>query len=228
MFLQLPGGRPNGLTHQMHVRFDRRPSAFAQVARRAGGGDILPHRSPALGARNNVVESQLPVRSAIDAVKFVAQEEVETREGRIFVRPYIIAKGDDARQLQSDARTVHLAVVMRDNIDSLEEHRLDRRLPRPQRQRIIRQRRVIGVEHQRRAAFGMSDQLRMIHSKPTQSLSFGGSELQLPGLVALKEERAHGPLPLLPTGCQAGVAMPMTAFSMTPGRGSFRPQLKCS
>ena len=64
-----------------------------------------------------------------------------------------------------------------------------------QAQRVIRQRRIIGVEHQRRAAIRVSDDLGMIHASAS-SLSFGRSELQLPGLVARKEERAFGPLPL--------------------------------
>ena len=71
---------------------------------------------------------------------------------------------------------------------ALQEHRLDRGLPWPQRQRVEGQRRVIGVEHQCRAAIGMADQLRMIHAGAT-SLSFGRTELQLPGLVARALEK---------------------------------------
>src|SRR5258705_10164906 len=118
---------------------------------------------------------------------------------------------------------MHLALVMGDDVDPLEEHGLDRGLPRPQAQRIIRQRRVIGVEDQRRAAIGMSDQLRMIHAS-VSSLSSGRSELQLPGLVARKEERAFGPASLvthrMPTRCD----MPMTALSLEAGQESFAQQ----
>src|SRR5262245_59835565 len=40
---------------------------------------------------------------------------------------------------------------MVDNIDTIKKHRLDRILPRPQRQREVAQRPKIGVEHQSRA-----------------------------------------------------------------------------
>ena len=152
-----------------------------------------------------MVEGQLAPRPAIDAAEFVAEEQVEPGERRIFVGPDIIAKRDHRRQLQRDARAVHLAVVMGDDVDPLEEHRLDRGLPRPQRQRVIRQRRVIGVEHQRRAAFGMADQLRMIHASASKPF------VRSVRTAALRPRRTQGGeggaarLPLLPTGCQPGV-----------------------
>ena len=46
-----------------------------------------------------------------------------------------------------------------DHVDALEEDRLDRGLPRPNAERIVRERRVIGVEHQRRAAFQLPDRV---------------------------------------------------------------------
>ena len=84
-----------------------------------------------------MIEGQFARRPAIDAAEFVAEEQVEAGERRIFIGTDIVAKGDHARQLQGGARGVHLAVVMGDDVDALEEHRLDRRLPRPQRERII-------------------------------------------------------------------------------------------
>src|SRR5690349_15252852 len=41
MLLQLPGGRPDRRDMELHSRLMRRAPALAQVARRAGGGDIL-------------------------------------------------------------------------------------------------------------------------------------------------------------------------------------------
>ena len=43
---------------------------------------------------------------------------------------------------------MHFARIGGDNIDPFEEHRLDRGLPRPQAERIIAERGIIGVEHQ--------------------------------------------------------------------------------
>ena len=47
---------------------------------------------------------------------------------------------------------VHRLVVFRDDVHALEEHRLDRVLPRPQRQRVIAQRAEVRVQHQSRKA----------------------------------------------------------------------------
>ena len=59
MLLQLPAGRPERAAADVHVRLLRRAAALPEVARRAGGGDILPGRAAALGARQDMVEGQL-------------------------------------------------------------------------------------------------------------------------------------------------------------------------
>ena len=163
MVLQLPTCRPDRLAVDLHAGLARRPAALAQIARSAGRGDILPGRAPALGARHDMVERQLAVAAAIDTAEAVAKEQVEPGEGRIFVGADELAQGDDRRQLQRLAGAVHFAVVMGDDVDAFEEHRLDRRLPGPQRQRIVTERRVVGVEHQRRAAVDVANEVRMIH-----------------------------------------------------------------
>src|SRR3546814_9840679 len=58
-----------------------------------------------------------------------------------------------------------LAFVMVDDIDAIEEHRLDRGLPRPHAQRIIGKRGIIGVEHKRGAAIRVPDQIGMVHAR---------------------------------------------------------------
>src|SRR4029078_3285707 len=78
--------------------------------------------------------------------------------------PHIIAQRNDRRKLERAAWAMHFALIMRDDVDSLEEHGLDRGLPRPEAQGIIRQRSVIGVEHQCRASVGMADDFGMIHA----------------------------------------------------------------
>src|SRR5690349_9097884 len=90
MILQLPTGRPDRLALNVHASLARGSASLAQVAWGAGGGDILPAGPPALRARNDMVEGQFPVRSAIDAAKTVAQEQVESGEGRIFIGPDIL------------------------------------------------------------------------------------------------------------------------------------------
>ena len=202
MILQLPARRSDRLAIDRHVRFARGAAAFLEVARGAGGRDILPRRPPALGAWADMIEGQFLVAAAIDAGKAVAEEQVESGERRIFVGPDELPKRDHRGQLQRPARAVDLALIAIDHVDPLEEHRLDRGLPWPEAQRVVGQRRVIGVEDQRRAGIGMSDELGMIQR---QQPFVRWSELLLPGLVALKEERAPARLPLLPAGCQPGV-----------------------
>src|SRR5438309_9086610 len=131
MLLKLPAGRPDRLALDLHVRFAGGAPALAEVAGGAGGRDIFPHCAPAVRARNDVVEGQLPARAAIDATKTVAEEQVESREGRIFVRPHELPERDHTRQLERDAGRVNLALIMGDHVDALEKHRLDRGLPRP-------------------------------------------------------------------------------------------------
>ncbi len=147
---------------------------------------------PPLARGKHVVEGQLPRRAAIDAAEFVAQEQVEPRERRIFVGPDELPKRDHRGQLERNARAVDLALVMGDDVDPLEEHRLDRGLPRPEAQRVIGQRRVIGVEDQRRAGVGMSDELGMIQCS---SLSSGGPNCCSP---APSHSRRRGHRPVFP------------------------------
>src|SRR3954454_17921275 len=45
---------------------------------------------------------------------------------------------------------MHRAIVMLDDVDAVEEHRLDRVLPRPERQRVVTQRPEIRIQHQYR------------------------------------------------------------------------------
>src|SRR3546814_13862963 len=72
--LQLPARRAPRLTIGRHPRLLRRPAAFLEVARRAGGGDILPRRSPAQPARHDMIESQILARYAI-----LARESVDLK-----------------------------------------------------------------------------------------------------------------------------------------------------
>src|SRR3569623_3119344 len=92
VLLKLPTRRADRFAHDVHVCFRRRPTPLAQIARGAGRRDILPGRATTLGARNHMVEGQFARRPAIDAAEFVAEDQIEPRERRIFVRPHILAK----------------------------------------------------------------------------------------------------------------------------------------
>ncbi len=111
---------------------------------------LHPGRVSAARARQQVVEGEVVARAAILAGEAVAQEHVEAGEGRLRRGLHEGLERDHARQLHLEARAVHRAVVLGDDVHPLEEHRLDGVLPRPQRQRIVAERPEVGVEHQRR------------------------------------------------------------------------------
>ena len=98
-----------------------------------------------------MIEGQMAGAAAILADEAVAQEQVEAGEGGEFGRLHILPERDDAGQLHIERGRMHLPVVARDHIDPLKEDRLDRGLPRPDRERVIGQRGVVRVENKSRA-----------------------------------------------------------------------------
>src|ERR1700744_470647 len=143
------GRRERGLLWK-HPRLLRCQVALAQIARRARGDHILPRRLSALAARDDVIEGEIVICRAILADEAVAQEHVESREGRMRGRLDEGFQRHNAGQLDLERGTAHRAVVMLDDIDAVEEHRLDRVLPRPKRQRIITERPEVRVQYQYR------------------------------------------------------------------------------
>ena len=125
-------------------------AALPEIAWRAGGDDVVPGRLAAARARDQVIEGQVLARAAILAGEAVAQEHVEPREGRVARRLDIGLERHHRGQLHREGRAVHRRLVFRDDVHAVEEHRLDGVLPRPQRQRIVAERPVIGIEDQRR------------------------------------------------------------------------------
>src|SRR5205085_8596272 len=99
MLLQLPARRPEGAAVQIHMRLGRSPPALPQIARRAGGCDILPGRPPALGARHYMVEGELAGVPAILADEAVAKEQVEPGEGGMLGRLHILPERDHRGEL---------------------------------------------------------------------------------------------------------------------------------
>jgi len=82
---------------------------------------------------------------------------------------------------------VHLALIIGDDIDALQEHRLHGGLPGPEAQRIIRERRIIRVEHQCRTAFRMADKIGVIHlAQAPVSLAKPPSRKRCPDAVTLE------------------------------------------
>ena len=57
--LQLVIRRPDRFARDVHARFRQHPPALLQVTGRTGRRDIGPARTPALGARDDVIEGQL-------------------------------------------------------------------------------------------------------------------------------------------------------------------------
>ena len=78
-----------------------------------------------------MIESQIVTRSAILAFKLVTQEQVEAGECGIFRRLHILAQRNDGWNFHVQIWTVHMPVVIRNDVYLVEEHRLDCCLPGP-------------------------------------------------------------------------------------------------
>ena len=137
MLLQLPGGRPVRGDGKAHIGLFGRSSALFEIAGSTGRGDILPGGFATQPARHDMIEGQVFGPPAILAREMIAQEQVEPRERRILAGPHIFLERDHARNLHRQRGAMHFAFVIFDNIDAIEEHRLDRGLPGPKAQRII-------------------------------------------------------------------------------------------
>src|SRR5829696_7778474 len=145
--------RGEGRLARPHLDLAREAVALPEIAGRAGSDDVLPGRVPALRARDEMVEGQVLAVAAILAGEAVAKEDVESREGGVARRLDVGLERDDGGEPHLEARTSDRLVVFGDDVHPLEEHGLDRVLPAPDRQGIVAQRPVIGVEDERRAGF---------------------------------------------------------------------------
>src|SRR5712672_1594421 len=148
--MQLMHRRRERRLPRKHPRLLRRQVALAQITRRTGCDHVLPGGLAALAARNDVIEGEVVVGRAVLADEAVAQEHVEPGEGGM--RGWLDEglQRHHARQLDLERGAAHRAVVVLNDIDAVEEHRLDRVLPRPKRQRIITERPEVRVQHQYR------------------------------------------------------------------------------
>src|ERR1700704_2304649 len=141
--------RERGLPRK-HPRLLRRQVSLAQIARRTRSDHVLPGGLAALAARDDVIEGEIVVGRAVLANEAVAQEHVEPGEGGVRGRLDEGFQRHHARQLNFERWAPHRAVVMLNDSAAVEEPRLDRVLPRPQRQRIIAERPEVRIQHQYR------------------------------------------------------------------------------
>ena len=95
-----------------------------------------------------MVERQVVVGAAILAREPVAQEHVEPREGRVAGRLDVALQRHDRGQLHRERGAAHRHLVFGDDVHPLQENRLDRILPGPQRQGVVAERPVIRIEDQ--------------------------------------------------------------------------------
>src|ERR1700724_3387788 len=124
--------------------------SLAQVARRTGGDHVFPRGLAAFAARDDVIEGEIVAGRAILAGETVAQEHVEPGKGGMRGRLDEGFQRHHARQLNLERGAAHRAVVVLDDINAIEKHRLDRVLPRPEGQRIITQRPEVRIQYQYR------------------------------------------------------------------------------
>src|SRR5882762_7130609 len=148
--MQLMHRRRERVLPRKHPRLLRRQVALAQITRRTGCDHVLPGGLAALAARDDVIEGEVVVGRAVLADEAITQEHVEPGEGGMRGRLDEGFQRHHARQLNLERGAAHRAVVVLDDVDAVEEHRLDRVLPRPERQRIVTQRPEVRIQHQYR------------------------------------------------------------------------------
>ena len=130
---------------QMHAGLFQGFGAFAQVAGRTRGDDVVPRGNATARPGQNVIEGQIALCSAILATELVAQKKIKAREGHALLGFYIVFQHDDRGYSKLASLAAHHLFVFGDDGDAVQEGSFYRLLPRPQRQRVIGQRAVIGV-----------------------------------------------------------------------------------
>ena len=158
---------------------------FSQVAGRTGCDNIFPCRHAAFGARDHVIESEIAMGATVLAGKTIAQKNVEAGKGRLADGLDKGLQRNDGRQSHLEAGTSHGRLVFGDDIDPIEEDRLDRILPRPERQGVITQGTKIRIEHQRRTCLRRNNRLEVSsHATPPLRPGAGFAPIRLVGNIA--------------------------------------------
>lgn len=143
---RLPRCRPG-----VHAAFMRQIAPFQQVAVMTSRDDIVPGCPATARFRDHMIERQivrLVSAATILAFPVIAQKYVKPCKSGFPCRGDIFFQRQHARQLQFLCRRTHDALIFRDDHHRFTKNGLHSFLPRPYRQREIRQRSVIRVEYQ--------------------------------------------------------------------------------
>src|SRR3990167_1622247 len=140
------------------------------------------------------------IRSAILSGETVAQEYVEPRERRRALVIDIGLQRHDRGKAHLEGRRPHHRFILRDDIDAIEEHRLEGVLPRPERQGEIGKRPKVGVENKRRAGF--RSVAGHMHGGAPRS---NEGKKTTPKVMWAKLQKMHPPLPTRPAYRQFGL-----------------------
>ncbi len=95
-----------------------------------------------------MIEGQVTPRSAILAAEFVPQEKIEAREGHALLGFDIVLQHHDRRYSYRRPLRSHHRVILGNDGHAVEDGRLDRFLPGPERERIVGQGPEVGIQHQ--------------------------------------------------------------------------------
>jgi hypothetical protein len=95
-----------------------------------------------------VVEGQVALGTAVLAAELVAQKQVEAGEGHLLLRLHVVLEDHHGGDPDRGGRRMDELVIGRHDLDPVEPGGLDRLLPRPERQGIVGQRTIVGVQDQ--------------------------------------------------------------------------------
>ncbi len=126
------GSRGAGLGARVHADLGGQPVALAQVARRAGGDDVVPRRAAAARARDHVVHGEVRAGAAVLAVVAVAGEHGAARDlARLVARhAHEVDEPDHQRVGVVDRGAAQLAGRALQHLGLVLQHEHDRALQR--------------------------------------------------------------------------------------------------
>ena len=137
IIVQFVNGRLEWHLPGLHVGLRGHPPAFTQITGRARGHNVLPRCLPAVAAWHQMVKCQIFCSAAILAFKVITQEHVKPRKCRVHGRLDVFLEADNTWNPHGKRGRVHLGIIFCNDVDPVEEDRLDRILPRPERKRIV-------------------------------------------------------------------------------------------
>lgn len=130
---------------QSEAHLPERSGPFGKITATARSDDVFPTGHPPAGARDHVIKRQITRRATVLARKPIPQKKIKAREGHALLGFYEFSEDNDRRDLDLCGGASDDFVVFGNDIHPIKERRLDRILPRPKRQRVIREWSVIRV-----------------------------------------------------------------------------------